>query len=180
VLSMEAFFQKAAEVKSRAKVLQSFVSNFPKLAFNQNGWLWDLLGKLQSEQSRESKLLLRAIARGISEPEKKQKKYYRQQRIEKAKKTLSEWKQPYIKRSNDLISTLERIQGAPRYDQEDRVSRAAMEKSERANIEDCLLGLECPLSATAVFKALRSKGPRKNTPHYCRRNIRRQGHRSRY
>ena len=154
----ERVFKQATGIARQAKILQSFVSNFPILAWRQAEWFWSLWMKMRSEQSQDSKPLLRAIARGVAAPEKALAKFHRQLRIERARRLLRELKHPRLMRGDDLKSSLQNIQGAFREDRDDKLSRRAIEESERANIEGYLLELECPLKAATVLKKLKRRG----------------------
>jgi hypothetical protein len=60
---MKAFQQ--ADGMSRKKVLRSYATNFPHLAFDSDGWLWPLWQEWRSAYSRDDQRLLSALASGI-------------------------------------------------------------------------------------------------------------------
>ena len=63
----EALF-KDPEGITRAKVLSSYTSNYPQLAFDPERWLWPLWQEWRARSDAEAKRLLNALASGIKAP----------------------------------------------------------------------------------------------------------------
>jgi hypothetical protein len=154
----ERAFKEAYGVSRQAKILQSFVSNFPKLALHEAEWFWNLLSELHSKPNKDSKQLLRAIARGIVEPERALSKFHKQHKIEQARKLLRDLKQSGPIQGYYLKSNLEYISTALKETRRDKERYRKIEKSIRPKIESCLLELECPLTAAMVLRKLKNRG----------------------
>src|SRR5437016_951878 len=57
----EAAFQQSKLARQK-KILRSYATNFPHLAFDQDGWLWPLWQQWRSRYSSKDRLFLAALA----------------------------------------------------------------------------------------------------------------------
>ena len=138
---------EATEVARQARVLQSFVSNFPDLVW-YHSWLKNLWEQLRQQDTKKARRLLRAIGNGFATPVYRLRKFLQQQKVDRARQMYWKMLKPGLCGSNPLMLSLQTIRGAG--------GREEVIEMERPKMEKCLQDLDCRLSVSAVLKKHRS------------------------
>jgi hypothetical protein len=153
----ELALRQATRTSHQARIIHSFISNFPDLAWDD--WLVKSLWRqLRQQDTKEARKLLRAIGNGFATPDYRLRKFLHQRKVEEARKTYRAMLDPALNGSNPLMLSFKKIRETGR--------RNEAIDLERPKIVRCLKDLDCTLSVSTVLRMLAL-----NTPAHTLRRI---------